>query len=316
MVAHLQFRRRFVLIPAFSLGLITSCGITDSTPKVPIEQAIGVEVVAPRLTLTNPGTAPLQVLKFADIEQSRQKLEVRIGESFTQEITDVATSQQPPVINPEAMEVFRTTLTAMTKPAADPTVSSRSVFLELDTPSHSKPSVNHELASARGFAFGWFANESGKISSVNFSAPQQATDDARTTVEQHMLTLTSVPVIFPDAPIGVGASWTVESRVQTVAQTFLQTLTYSVESIADTTVTLNVDLSQRPTLGALRTEEGTDLEVLDTSSTTTGTLEIDLRHPLPTAGELYSVSRVAYGTKDSETRVVQDVGTSLVFQSQ
>ena len=199
--------------------------------------------------------------------------------------------------------------TAYTKQAENSTSSTRSVFGVIDTPQLDGNEAP-EIDTARGFSFGWFANDSGQISSVNFSAPVAANDEARAQTEQYLATITGLPVIFPNEKVGTGASWTVESRI-TGQSTMLQTITYTLKRMTGNVVDLDVAVKQRPSLGALKLEEG-ELKVIDSQTTSKGTLTVDLTKPLPT-GKVELSTRVIYGKDGDDMRVVQDTTTAVEY---
>src|SRR5699024_12440796 len=80
--------------------------------------------------------------------------------------------------------------------------------------------------SGDGFQFGWRADDAGQVSSLRLAAPQSANDDARSILEQAIVELTSMPIVFPEEEIGEGAIWTLDSRTSGES-TLLQTTTYT-----------------------------------------------------------------------------------------
>lgn len=122
----------------------------------------------------------------------------------------------------------------------------------------------------------------------------------------------SLPVIFPEEEVGVGATWSVDTRV-TGESTLLQTATYTITGMEGDRVDLDVDVQQRPALGALTMEDGEPLNVLNSNTTSEGSLTVDLGSPLPVDGRVSYTTRVVYGGADSDVRVVQDSTTSLAF---
>ena len=158
------------------------------------------------------------------------------------------------------------------------------------------------------------------MNSLRLAAPQDATDEARGSVEQAIMKLTALPVVFPTEEVGKGASWTVDSRV-TGESTLLQTTRYTVASIEGDQVKLNVEVEQRPSLGALSFEgqaQGTELEdkelkVVDSSTQSKGTITVDLSKPLPVGGDVSFDTKVIYGAAGSQLRVVQSSLTELNF---
>ncbi len=168
------------------------------------------------------------------------------------------------------------------------------------------------VESGDGFQFGWRADDAGQVSSLRLAAPQSANDDARSILEQAIVELTSMPIVFPEEEIGEGAVWTLDSRTSGES-TLLQTTTYTLEELTDTGAELSVDISQRPALGALTMEDGGELEVLDSTTRSSGNLSIDFSQPLPIRGDIDIATRVTYGTEESEIRVLQSTNTRMQF---
>lgn len=115
--------------------------------------------------------------------------------------------------------------------------------------------------------------------------------------------------------MGVGGSWTVESRI-TGQTPLLQTIIYTVTGMAGDKVDLKTSVEQRPTLGSLDMDDGAKLAVLSSKTVSEGSLTMDLTRPLPTAGSVALTTRIVYGTEDSEHRVIQDTSTKVAFDAQ
>lgn len=320
-----------------ALGAALACALALSaceheTPGPAVEQAVGLDVDAPRVTLVSAGDGDKRVLAYSDIGQS-QEVTVAVTEGFAQD-----------VVKAEAVDGFRSStvdettttlpLSAEVSEASAATEgqveATRNAFFTAGVPQYS---AGTDISSGEGFQFGWRAGDSGQVSSLRLAAPQGATDEARAAVEQAILHLVSLPVVFPTDAVGHGASWTVDSRV-TGDDTLLQTATYTVTKIDGDTVELDVDVQQRPSLGALSLDQagatgataaaataatasdaaaGETLDVQSATSTTNGSLTVDLKRPLPTAGSVDIDTVVVYGQKDSAVRVVQTTETGLRF---
>ena len=125
-----------------------------------------------------------------------------------------------------------------------------------------------------------------------------------------------------DEEIGRGAQWTVESRV-TGEATLLQTTTYTLNKLEGDVATLDVSVEQRPSLGALSFDSadapaelhGKELKVLDSSTTSEGTVTVDLSKPLPTAGAVSITTLISYGSEGSDLRVMQSNATDMEFRT-
>lgn len=298
--------------------LLTACGSTqDDSPTVPVENAVGFKVEPPRITLVDAGQGPQTELRYRDVNAGTQKVAVTIEDAFTPGVSTAADVKDTPGLKPADPSTFTATLIAHTQPAENSEMSSRSVFAELENPGLTGPNVKDDLKTARGFAVGWFGDDAGKISSVNFAAPTETSDETRALTEQFLTAMIGLPVIFPKEAVGPGGSWTVESRI-TGQTPLLQTMTYTLDKVDGNAVSLNVKVEQRPTLGSLdiQSEDGQapqKLDVLNSTTVSEGQLTVDVTKPLPTAGSVALTTRIVYGTAESEHRVTQDTSTKVTF---
>lgn len=316
--------KTLAVITACTLGLTAVTACEDSAPDTPVDQPVGVKVDPPRVELKDAGHGEKKVLAFTDIGQ-KQDVTATVKEGFSQ---DVMRDDAVGGFTPHDIDTRTTTLplsgsTDEATDDADQKPATRNVFFTASHPTAEGDDAA-DLSSADGFQLGWRGADDGSISSLRLAAPTDADDGARAAAERALTKLTSMPVVFPEEEIGKGATWTVETRVAGEA-TMLQTTTYTLQDVGDDdTVTLGVDVSQRPSLGALSfgaEAQGTDLEgkelaVKNTTSSSKGTLTVDLHQPLPTKGSVDVDTQVVYGTDDSPLRVVQSSVTGVEFAPQ
>ena len=290
--------------------VVTGCSYEPPGPAV--EQAVAAPVDAARVTVEDAGSGDKRVLTFDDID-SEQDLKFELTEGFAQDVVD---ANAPTDFESSAPEESTTSfdLNAEVSEASDDpeqTPATRNAFMTLSNPTYSgTDALNAE--SGDGFQFGWRADDAGQVSSLRLAAPQAANDDARAILEQAIVELTSMPIVFPDEEIGEGAIWTLDSRTSGDS-TLLQTTTYTLDKLTETGAELSLDISQRPALGALSMEDGGELEVMDTETRSSGNLTIDFSQPLPTSGNIDIATRVTYGTQESEIRVLQSTNTRMQF---
>ena len=280
--------------------LLAACGSTTNDPAVPVDKPVGVQIEAPRVTLVDAGSAPHTTLRYRDIDTGDHKVNVTITDAFTPTVGTAADTNDTPALEPQSPTTFTSALVTRTHKAEN---------------SETGAGAKEDLASAHGFTFGWFGNDAGTISSVNFTAPTAASDQTRALTEQFLTAMVGLPVVFPTEPVGVGGSWTVESRI-TGQTPLLQTITYTVTGMAGDKVDLKTSVEQRPTLGSLDMDDGAKLAVLSSKTVSEGSLTMDLTRPLPTAGSVALTTRIVYGTEDSEHRVIQDTSTKVAFDAQ
>ncbi|MDO5508712.1 MAG: hypothetical protein Q4F64_10305 [Corynebacterium casei] len=290
--------------------VLTGCSYEPPGPAV--EQAVAAPVDAARVTVEDAGSGDKRMLTFDDID-SEQDLKFELTEGFAQDVVD---ANAPTDFESSAPEESTTSfdLNAEVSEASDDpeqTPATRNAFMTLSNPTYSGTDALN-VESGDGFQFGWRADDAGQVSSLRLAAPQAANDDARSILEQAIVELTSMPIVFPDEEIGEGAVWTLDSRTSGDS-TLLQTTTYTLENLTETGAELSLDISQRPALGALSMEDGGELEVMDTETRSSGNLTIDFSQPLPTSGNIDIATRVTYGTQESEIRVLQSTNTRMQF---
>lgn len=307
---EVQFSR--ILVAAAAALTLTACSAEQSDPS--IEPAVGLPVDASRVTVQTTGTGE-RVLTYRDVDAAEQSLEVEVAGGLNQTLmqADAVDVQAPAGGDVERLTVPLTgAATAAGDPAENERAASRDVEFRVGQPSSSNLELTDDIRSAEGFLLGWRGEDDGQVSTVRLAAPKDATDEGRSEVEQALLKLLSMPVVFPAEAVGPGATWSVDSRV-TGEATLLQTTTYSITAVDGDRVELDVDVQQRPAIGALTMEDGQSLNVLNSNTTSEGALTVDLGRPLPVDGRVSYTTRVVYGGAESDVRVVQDTTTSLAF---
>lgn len=306
----MQFSR--ILVAAATALTLTACSSEQADPSV--EPAVGLPVDASRVTVQTTGTGE-RVLTYRDVDAGEQTLEVEVADGLEQSLmqADAVDVQAPAGGDVERLTVPLTGgTTAAGEPAEGEREASRDVEFRVGQPSAGNLELTDDIRSAEGFLLGWRGEDDGQVSTVRLAAPKAATDEGRSEVEQALMTLLSMPVVFPDEAVGPGATWSVDSRV-TGESTLLQTTTFTITAINGDRVELDVDVQQRPAIGALTLEDGQSLNVLNSNTTSEGSLTVDLNNPLPVDGRVSYTTRVVYGGADSDVRVVQDTTTSLAF---
>lgn len=300
-----------------------------SSNTAEVEQAIALAVDASRVQVITTGEGEKQLLSYEDLPSdgepgAEQEVTLSVSDGFAQAVVPAAdVNLQAPAGGD--VSTMRLPLTATVSPAeasdTEALSATRAIRIWSGQPAYSDVDLADDIRSGEGFELGVRANDFGQQSSVSFAAPLDATDTGRLMLEQYLLKYTSLPIIFPEEPVGSGASWTVDSRV-TGESTLLQTVTYTVTQLNGSVVNLDVTINQRPSLGAIDlsaeqsgtlNDPATQLTVLNSNTTSTGSLTVDLTQPLPTAGEVSWTTRVVYGAADNDNRVVQDSTSSLSF---
>lgn len=290
--------------------VLTGCSYEPPGPAV--EQAVAAPVDAARVTVKDAGSGDKRVLSYEDVN-TEQNSHFELTEGFSQDVVEKSVAENFESGAPEEATTAFDLRAEVSEATDDPeqTPATRNAFMTLSSPTYSGTDALN-VESGDGFQFGWRADDAGQVSSLRLAAPQSANDDARSILEQAIVELTSMPIVFPEEEIGEGAVWTLDSRTSGES-TLLQTTTYTLEELTDTGAELSVDIRQRPALGALTMEDGGELEVLDSTTRSSGNLSIDFSQPLPIRGDIDIATRVTYGTEESEIRVLQSTNTRMQF---
>ncbi|MEH0147595.1 DUF6263 family protein [Corynebacterium sp. Q4381] len=314
-----------VAAAALALGLSACAGEPD-----PLEGIPSFPVDAARVRVVEAGEDP-QVLAYRDEGSGSGsgsggeawETGVEVAGGIAQSVADGAEDVDP--IAPAGGDVMTTTLplTVVVDAAGEPGegegVAARAVSLTTRGGEHSELQLGLEVADNEGFIMRWRAADSGQVQTVKMLPPVDSPEAGREVVERSLLQLMSTVVVFPSEPVGVGGSWTVESRV-TGDATMLRTTTYTVASMDGDVVELDVDVEERPTQASLRIDnsaagelDGQSLNVASTSTTSDGRLTVDLTKPLPTAGRVAATTRLVYEGDAAKFSVVQDVTSAVTF---
>lgn len=322
-----------VLACSTAIFLASCAGDSAETDGPEVEQAVGLAVDAPRITLHEVGTGPLKQLLYSDAadpdsdaDPSQQHLTMSVADGFAQSVVPAGEVDPtaPAGGDVSTMRLPMTATTASTQPTEDEILAAtREISIQVGQPTFTDPDLSEDLRSGEGFKLGIRADDRGQQSTISLAAPVDATDTGRRLMEQYLLQYTSLPVLFPEDELGVGASWSIDSRVSGES-TLLQTVTYTVTGFRGNLVDLDVSISQRPSLGAIDISQDTtgvtqdtpdQLTVLHSNTTSTGAITVDLIQPVPTAGTVSWTTRVIYGGGAEDIRVVQDSTASISFNS-
>lgn len=305
-----------------SVLALTGCARTapDPTAGVP-----AFTVDTPDVTLVEPGSNP-RLLQIADgsADGSNEPWPTQVSVS-TGIDQNVQTADRVEPSAPAGGDVDRLSLPLSVAAAPAPAPgdgegqADRRVDFEVGAGTHSNLGLGQEVAAAEGFAMSWRTALSGAVETLKLLAPPDSSSTGRSLVESALLTITSTNVVFPTEPVGEGGSWTVTNRI-TGDAAMVRTTTYTVAGIDGDTVTLDVDVSERPAQRELTIDndiagelDGTTLTVEGTETTSEGEITVDLRRPLPVGGSVKATTRVIYAGPDSPTRIVQDITTAVEY---
>lgn len=300
-----------VLVSTVALGStlgLSGCVSSDDEPDrtAPVESTVdGVAV-----KLLDAGTSPTDPLAwFAD--DGEQKTTYSVSQGLGQHTVGGDAQGTTDGELPYSEVTMELPLTAT---AATDEGDGLAATVTAGTPTGDNDDRNDDIASAEGFRMVQKYSDDGKVSSRSFAAPEGASDSARASVEQGFTLMTDLPLVFPEEAVGEGARWTVTSQVSDSGSgvSMRQTVTYTIASRNGSQVNLDVDIERTPTVKQMA---GTDLEVMDSTTESTGSLTLDLRRPLPVSGSVKTTTEITYGQPESPVTVVQESRTPSTWSS-
>ncbi len=300
-----------VLVSTVALGStlgLSGCVSSDDEPDrtAPVESTVdGVAV-----KLLDAGTSPTDPLAwFAD--DGEQKTTYSVSQGLGQHTVGGDAQGTADGELPYSEVTMELPLTAT---AATDEGDGLAATVTAGTPTGDNDDRNDDIASAEGFRMVQKYSDDGKVSSRSFAAPEGASDSARASVEQGFTLMTDLPLVFPEEAVGEGARWTVTGQVSDSGSgvAMRQTVTYTIASRNGSQVNLDVDIERTPTVKQMA---GTDLEVMDSTTESTGSLTLDLRRPLPVSGSVKTTTEITYGQPDSPVTVVQESRTTSTWSS-
>ena len=298
-----------VLVSTVALGStlgLSGCVSSDDEPDrtAPVESTVdGVAV-----KLLDAGTSPTDPLAwFAD--DGEQKTTYSVSQGLGQHTVGGDAQGTADGELPYSEVTMELPLTAT---AATDEGDGLAATVTAGTPTGDNDDRNDDIASAEGFRMVQKYSDDGKVSSRSFAAPEGASDSARASVEQGFTLMTDLPLVFPEEAVGEGARWTVTGQVSDSGSgvSMRQTVTYTIASRNGSQVNLDVDIERTPTVKQMA---GTDLEVMDSTTESTGSLTLDLRRPLPVSGSVKTTTEITYGQPDSPVTVVQESRTTSTW---
>lgn len=287
---------------------LTACSPAEDDPVAGVP---AFTIDAPSVTLINPGDNPQEVRYSLD-----EQWDTTVAVSSGVDQAVAAPGEDVPTDAPAGGDVDKTTLplTAQSTDAPAPENGEEDAERRIDfvvgSGKHSDLDVGQDVAASEGFHMSWRTEATGRISSLKLLAPANAPERGLQHVEPALLALVNSAVIFPQEPIGPGASWSVEQRVAGDAST-LRTTTYTLVSRDGDALTLDAAVEERPQRTSVDLE-GQTVNIESAKTTSQGQLVVDLSHPLPVSGQSAWTTRLIYGGDDA-ARVVQDITRAVQY---
>lgn len=280
---------------------MAGCGTSDSdeaatSDALPSESAISLPVTPVTTELVDSGAEPRSVLEYEPAGE--QSVVLTTSSTVTQQIDD------------QAVQDFSTPELALPLTATAPD-DGDVIELVIGEATSSDQRLTDALAAAEGSEAGLTVTDSGAVTALSISPDANTEDAARAAIEQALNQAVYRSVSFPREDIGVGAVWTSEQQVIS-GLTLNQTTTATLRERDGERLTIDLQIEQTPESTTLELPDGAGSLAIDAYTMKgTGTLEIDLGEPLPTAGEVTVAGSQQYSDPEGTTVLHQDISDSL-----
>ena len=265
-----------------ALLFVVACG--SNTPHVATPAMI---------TVLDPGAEPRQVLRYEPTlhvpERAEMTLKTRVTNRFTNTVLETG---QRSIDNPsirlvqrfDAVETTPTGETVMRFEIEDATVLDDVVDPAL------RALAAARSAKMKGLRGSWHLAPSGKATELVLQTP-----DAEHRSDLSPMRESSV--VFPDVPVGIGATWQVTSHESIGGVTWDRKATYRLRGLADSTASIDADIAMHASSQALSTEPNA------TTTLTSATMNIAAQLTIP-LHKLVTTSS-AQGTSESNFSIVR-----------
>ncbi|MFJ2838917.1 hypothetical protein [Nocardia sp. MH4] len=295
-----------MLLVALVLGFATfGAGCADrSASPADVE---GLEPLGIGKEVTVPITAAVTTLVSAG-DEPRDLLRPRYPAGTTQEVTlrtDYRIQQQ---VNDQPARDFSPA--ALTIPMTA-RAGTDGVDLTVGTVTTPDPALNKAFTTADGSHAGLEMSDLGAITELRLAPSPDTPNTARAALEQAFYQAVYRSIAFPDAPVGVGAVWTVHQEI-TGGVTLDQITTATLTSRDGDRLTIDLQVTQTPTdkVWMLPNNAGS-LDIEGYVMEGTGTITVDLGLPLPVSGAIDVGGQQTYRDARSVSTLVQTQSTRV-----
>ena len=259
----------------------------DETPATPGEAQL---VRSTKITLEDAGESPKTTLRYAPSVGDLQTIVVSISMSVGNQMGNLPmpTMKLPTTVS---------TLTARVDEVADGRITAtvRVDESKLSDTEGVEPMIVKQLESTIGSSVGQKAkmviSDRGLGQSISFNEDAKADPSAAQTLAMLESTLNMLATPLPEEPIGPGARWTAVSTVQEQAVDVHQTMTYTLKSVTDGVIELEVKIEQSAEAQDMSmpgAPPGTQVKLTSLALDGSGTTTLSLKHVAPTEADLTS----------------------------
>jgi hypothetical protein len=267
------------------LALGAACGGAQRAPEVKVE---------PALKIIDAGAEPRQRLQYGLTAHVPERMEVtfklRLNTSYANN-NGFKTGHQSAEL-PTIKYVYRIEVTSV---GADGTATVNAALDDiaaLDEVAEPpvRKMVDREIQALNGWQGSWQLTPRGRLSDFSMTAPK-ASAKQRTYLSGLATAIQQTSVLFPDEPVGVGATWQVTSQHTISGVTWQRTTTFQLKALTDSTATIDAQYAMRAGPQALSVEPNVTTQL--TSGTSSGNVELTVPlHGLVVTGTTHGTSEL------------------------
>jgi hypothetical protein len=170
--------------------------------------------------------------------------------------------------------------------------------------------VDEELHRLRGVQAAFRLLPTGELADVKVDAPN-ASQEIRERVSSLASSLDEMFVRFPEADIGIGATWQIETHSTISGVKWTKKATYQLRELTDGQATVDVSVAMRAASQALRVEPNRTTTLESGEGTTSGQAFVP-RHGLVTSGSSQTTTEASLLIVDRHLRISSTVRTEML----
>jgi len=289
-------------VRSLALLVAVGCGASTNTqhPANP----------APTLSVLQAGAEPRQRLRYElplhAPERMELSLKVRVTNAFTNTVLETGRrSVDLPTVRIDG-RVAVTKITPSGEALVTYELENAVVLDDLVDPAVRRP-LEAAMAAMKGWRGSWRMSPSGLLSDIVFDTPN-ASKSGRNSLSNVDELIPDMSVVFPDAEIGVGATWEVKSRRSMSGVTWERTATYRLRELGASSATVDANVVMHASSQALTVEPNASTRL--TSGTVTGSanLSVPLRGLVPT-GMSQATSEMNFSIIRGRQRIITSLET-------
>ncbi|MEB3214982.1 MAG: DUF6263 family protein [Nostocales cyanobacterium 94392] len=202
-------------------------------------------VKLPQLKVVSTGTGKKEKLRFTPKLGTKQTINVTLNKDTLMSIGDF---KMPRAKLPAYIITLDSTVTKV-EPNGDIHYDIAYSNVEIQGDAETKPElikvISRQIEQLENFTGSAVIDNQGIVKNINYVIPKTVDVNIKFLVEQLSNSLQQLSSPVPQAPVGIGAKWQINSETDINGINLKQTTTYELLNLKDNVATLNVDLQQQ-----------------------------------------------------------------------